>query len=71
MKLRWVTKKNHVTADEVRKYCEKNHTRQLKSAKEILENEEGPTLQYFDEVTGDWEEVEEVLEYRGYSKNNC
>ena len=64
MKLRWVTKKNQVWASEVKEYCEDNNMRRLQEARDVLEDVEGPILQYFDEATGYWEDVEEVLEYR-------
>ena len=64
MKLRWVTRKNDVCASEIKDYFHDLHCRWLREAKDILEDVEGPILQYFDEATGYWEDVPEVLEYR-------
>lgn len=64
VKLRWVTKKNRVKAVEIKEYFHNHHCRWLQEAKDILENVEGPILQYFDEATELWEDVPEVLEYR-------
>ena len=64
MKLRWVTRKNRVKAEEIKKHFHDHHCRWLQESKDILENVEGPILQYFDEATGYWEDVPEVLEYR-------
>ena len=65
MKLRWVTTKNRITANEILEFRQKNPAwGSLPLIKEYLEYVEGPTLQYFDEATGDWEDVPEVLEYR-------
>ena len=64
MKLRWVTKKNRVKAEEIKKHFHDHHCRWLQESKDILENVEGPTLQYFDEDTRQWEDVPYVLEYR-------
>lgn len=64
MKLRWVTRKNRVKAEEIKKHFHDHHCRWLQESKDILENVEGPTLQYFDEDTRQWEDVPYVLEYR-------
>ena len=38
MKLRWVTKKNRVKAEEIKKHFHDHHCRWLQESKDILEN---------------------------------
>lgn len=64
MKLRWLTKRSQVTADDVRCYLERNEHVSMMEAKRRLENVTGPVLQYFDKGAGVWVDVPHVTEYR-------
>ena len=61
--LRWVIRRNKVTAAQVAEYREK-HNVSMEAAKRILKNEQGPTLQYRDGIGYPWIDVPlEVLEH--------
>lgn len=65
LKLRFLIRKNHVTAEKVREYADYSNLT-LMQAKKALAYESKPVLQYFyrDEWnTGHWEDVPTVVEY--------
>lgn len=67
MKLRYVTYKNRVTANEVHNYAVTKDL-SLMEAKTALVNESEPTLQVwvpYDQFgNGTWETIEHTIEYR-------
>lgn len=66
-KLRWIVKKNKVTAEQVRKYAEENDVSMM-AAKMLLAKETAPVLQYWDDggsfavMTGEWKDVPYIVE---------
>jgi len=63
-KLRWVTHKTKVTAEDVRKARHSFHGWAFQEIKVLLEKQTVPVLQYFDEETEKWVDVPSILEYR-------
>ncbi len=69
--MRWVIKKNHVTAEMVREYMDKE-SMSMSIAKKILVDEQ-MSLQYWDSEAfdgaagkwGSWIDVPHITEYRG------
>lgn len=61
MKLRYITRKNQISDEDIREYVGRHET-SYSVAKRMLVNSQGPTLQYFD--NGEWHDVESVTEYR-------
>ena len=69
--MRWVIKKNHVTAEMVREYMDKE-SMSMSIAKKILVDEQ-MSLQYWDSEVfdgaagewGSWIDVPHITEYRG------
>ena len=60
MKIRYLTKKNQVTAEQIENYAREHNLPKI-MVKQQLENKIGPVLQYWDENTG-WTDVEYVTE---------
>ena len=63
MKVRYVTRLNRVTAEQVAEYAKQNNEPRL-WVKQRLENKVGPVLQYWDEADQAWVDAESVTEYR-------
>lgn len=61
MKLRYLTRRNYVNAEQVRVYALEQQL-SMTGAKNILEAKLGPTLQY--EEDGVWKDVVHIDEYR-------
>jgi hypothetical protein len=62
MKIRYLTRQNQVTAEQVEQYAREHNLPKI-VVKQQLENKVGPVLQYWNENTG-WCDAESVTEYR-------
>ena len=67
-KMRWLVKRNKVTAEQVKKYAEENDVSML-AAKMLLAKETTPVLQYWDDGGslavmggGEWRDVPYIVE---------
>ena len=67
-KMRWIVKRNKVTAEQVKKYAEENDVSML-AAKMLLAKETTPVLQYWDDGGslavmggGEWRDVPYIVE---------
>ena len=67
-KMRWLVKRNKVTAEQVKKYAEENDVSML-AAKMLLAKETTPVLQYWDDGGslavmggGEWKDVPYIVE---------
>ena len=67
-KMRWIVKRNKVTAEQVKKYAEENDVSML-AAKMLLAKETTPVLQYWDDGGslavmggGEWKDVPYIVE---------
>ena len=66
--MRWIVKRNKVTAEQVKKYAEENDVSML-AAKMLLAKETTPVLQYWDDGGslavmggGEWRDVPYIVE---------
>ena len=62
MKLRYLTQRRSITSNQVVEFA-KQHRLGLTEAKRLLTKQKGPTLQYWDEDSNNWCDVEQVMEY--------
>jgi len=63
MKVRYVTRQNHVTQEDIDFYG-REHQIGWRAVKEKLEDKVGPILQYWYEENQTWIDAESVTEYR-------
>jgi hypothetical protein len=63
MKVRYLTRQNRVTQEQVEQYA-REHNESWRPVKQQLENKVGPVLQYWDEENQTWVDAESVTEYR-------
>lgn len=62
MKLRYLTQRRPVTAEQVNEFAKK-HQLNMPEAKRLLTKQKGPTLQYWNEDGNNWCDVEQIMEY--------
>ena len=63
MKVRYLTRQNRVTQEQVEQYA-REHNEPWRLVKQQLENKVGPVLQYWDYENQTWVDAESVTEYR-------